>query len=172
MIDTRLTAYSAGRVESLNELLEDSNFDLYGAVLQHAMRSPREIVQVLDAIFREHARHSDQATGATLTATSIDLGLDEYCRRRVADLYPNDVIHAIRQLPGSVFTSTVVQAQFRISQPAASRKIEKWEDNGLVERIEDVRSEKDPSKAVHQYRVREARLRRMIERSLAPMGSA
>lgn len=171
MIDTRLRVFSQGSVTALTELLEDPAFDVYGTVLEHAMRSPREIVQALDAIFREHARHSDQNSGATVTTQSIDLGLDEYCRRRVADLYPADVIHGIRQLPSSTFTSTTVQTTFRISQPTASLKIGKWVDNGLVERIEDVRSEKDPSKPVHQYRVREARLRRMIERSLAPLGA-
>jgi hypothetical protein len=171
MIDTRLKVFSQGAVATLTEILEEPTSDVYGSVLEHAMRSPREIVQALDAIFREHARHSDHNTGALVTGTSIDLGLDEYCRRRVADLYSPEVIHGIRQLPASTFTSTGVQTTFRISQPAASLKIGKWVDNGLVERIEDVRSEKDPSKPVHQYRVREARLRRMIERSLTPLGA-
>lgn len=163
MIDARLRVFSGGRVASLSALLEQ-DVDLYAIAIEHAMSSPREMAQVLDAIFREHARRSDQDNGATITTASIDRGLDEYCRRRVSDLYPADTVNSICRLPGSTFTSAVVQSIFRISQQAASNKIGGWVSNGLVERTDDIRSEK--GSFIHQYRIRERRLRRMVEHQL------
>jgi hypothetical protein len=130
------------------------------------MLSPREIVHALDAIFREHARHSTQDTGILITRKSVDRGLDDYCTRRVGDLYPSDIIRAITSLPSVNFTSNNVQNVLRISKQAASVRINKWVDNGYIERIEDTRSDKDPSKMIYQYHVKEKRLERIIQRRI------
>jgi hypothetical protein len=99
-------------------------------------------------------------------SASIDAGLDEYCYRRVADLYADDVVSSVVRLGRVTFTSKDVQAVFKISQPAASTKIGSWVDNGIAERIDDVRSEADSSRFVHQYQIRDMRLRRILERNL------
>jgi hypothetical protein len=166
MIDRRLEAYSAGRVRDLSTISAGDADDVYDQVIAHAMSSPREIAHVLDSIFREHARHSDQHNGALLSRASIDSGLDDYCNRRVQDLYDADIIRAITQLPATKFTSSDVQSALRISKQAASVRINRWMDDGLVERIEDSRSGKDPSKSINQYEIKDKRLDRIIARGL------
>ncbi len=164
MTNRRLMAFSNDSVKDFRQLVEAREvvFDL---VLKYAMRSPREIVHVIDAIFREHARHSTQQDGAMITMESIDRGLDEYCMRRVRDVYPPEVIRRIARMT-TVFTSSDFTAVFKCSQSVASTTITKWSDNGYVRRIADARSKKDPSKAVYQYEVAEPRLRRILERGL------
>ncbi len=100
-----------------------------------------------------------------ITMESIDRGLDEYCMRRVRDVYPPEVIRRIARMT-TVFTSSDFTAVFKCSQSVASTTITKWSDNGYVRRIADARSKKDPSKAVYQYEVAEPRLRRILERGL------
>jgi hypothetical protein len=166
MIDRRLETYSNGRVKSLLSISEPDAADVYNLVIAHAMSSPREIVHVLDSIFREHARHSDQDTGVLLSPSSVDRGLDDYCNRRVRDLYDSEVIRTITQLPATRFTSSDVQSVLRISKQSASVRINRWMDDGHVERIEDSRSGKDPSKAINQYEIKDKRLDRIISRGL------
>jgi len=130
------------------------------------MESPREIAHVLDEIFREHARHSTQETGALITRDSIELGLDSYCVRRVRDLYPTEIVRTISRLPSAKFTSNHVQNVLKVSRQAASIRINKWTDDGYIERIEDTRSDKDSAKLIYQYRIKEKRLERLIQRGL------
>mgnify|MGYP000920407025 CR=1 FL=1 len=165
IINRRLSVYSNNNVRDLYVISESELTDFYDLVIDHAMFSPREIIHVLDAIFREHARHSTQDTGILITRESVDRGLDEYCTRRVGDLYPLDIVRAITSLPAR-FTSNNVQTALRISKQAASARINKWADNGYIERIEDTRSEKDTSKMIYQYRVKEKRLERLIQRRI------
>src|SRR5258708_39668859 len=112
MIDRRLSAYSSERVKSLNGFVEEElRGKIYDLILHHSLRSPREIVQIIDAIFREHARHSTMENGAMITAASVDKGLDDYCVRRVKDLYPTVEVHQIIKLPLR-FTSSQFQTTF------------------------------------------------------------
>ena len=166
MINRRLAAYSNNRVLSLDAISSEDLSNIYDTIIDHAMFSPREIVHILDSIFREHARHSDADTGILLSASSVDKGLDDYCSRRVKDLYPSDIIRTLTSLPSTRFTSANIQAALRISKQAASVRVNKWIDNGYIERIEDARSEKDSSTPVHQYKFREKRLERLVERRI------
>jgi hypothetical protein len=67
MIDRRLETYSNRTVPNLLSISEPDAKDIYDLVIDHAMSSPREIAHILDSIFREHARHSTQDTGALLS---------------------------------------------------------------------------------------------------------
>lgn len=167
MIDRRLSAYSSGAVKDLNMIVVDSYKDkIYDLIIEYSTSAPREMVQILDSIFREHARHSTAEDGAVIHESSIDRGLDDYCSRRVQDLYPPGSIRQITQLKSVTFTNTDIQLITKRKQQTASYRINNWLDNGYIERIEDVPSQKDPSKFVYQYRVREPRLRRILERRL------
>jgi hypothetical protein len=165
MIDKRLAAFSNGKVTSLKDIVEHDG-TLYDTIIRHAASSPREIVQIVNSIFSEHARHSTQDTGAMITNDSLQRALDEYCVRRVKDMYPADKIRQLTRLPMATFTSSDVQAAFRIKQSVASRKITVWKEDGYIKQTTDVRSKKDSSKTVYQYEVSEPRLRRIIENNL------
>lgn len=167
MIDRRLTAYSDNRVRDLLSITDNNMDDIYDLVIDHAMSSPREIIHILDAIFREHARHSTQETGVLISRESVERGIDDYCSRRVRDLYPGEIIRAITRLPSARFTSADVQSVLKISKQSASVRINKWVDDGYIERTEDSRSGKDPSKAIYQYKVKEKRLERLIQRGIS-----
>ncbi|WP_437762195.1 hypothetical protein WME77_29410 [Sorangium sp. So ce764] len=165
MIDKRVSAFSNGGVSTLAELAEQGEH-LYPLIVKFATFSPREIAHVVDEMFREHARHSTVENGAMITPASVEQALDQYCVRRVKDMYPSDKVRQFARLTSPVFTSSDVQAAFRISQPNASKKINAWREDGYVKQIEDTRSMKDASKTVYQYEVSEPRIRRIIERGL------
>jgi hypothetical protein len=166
MIDRRLMAYSDGNVKSLSNIADDDVDDIYGTIIYYSMSSPREIAHILDSIFREHARHSSQDTGILISSESVNRGLDDYCTRRIKDIYPANVVRTITQLPKVLFTSGDVQSKLRISKQAASARLNKWSDDGYIERTEDIRSENDPSKTMYQYTFREKRFERIVEHRL------
>jgi hypothetical protein len=166
MVDRRLRTYSNGKVTDLLSITEDDAHDIYEKAIYYAMYSPRELAHILDSIFREHARHSDQDTGAFITKDSIDRGIDDYCLRRIRDIYPSNLVRTISRLPNTRFTSGDVQSMLRVSKQAASGRISKWTDDGYIERTEDARSETDPSKTIYQYVFREKRFERIIQRRL------
>lgn len=165
MTNRRLMAFSSGSIKDLRQLIEPRE-SIFGLVLKYAIKSPREIVHVIDAIFREHARHSTSENGAMITEESIDRGLDEYCMRRVKDVYPQDLIRRITRL-SSTFTANDFMQTFKVSKAVASRRINSWVDNGYIRQVADARSKKDPSKPVFQYEVSEPRLRRILDKGLA-----
>jgi len=166
MIDRRLKTYSGDRVSDLLSITEDDAHDIYETAIYYSMFSPRELAHILDSIFREHARHSDQDTGTFITRASIDRGVDDYCLRRIKDIYSSNVVRTIARLPDIVFTSGDVQSMLRVSKQAASARISKWTDDGYIERTEDARSETDPSKSIYQYIFREKRFERVVQRKL------
>jgi len=167
MINLRLSVYSDRKVADLTSITDPQAAEcIYDRIIDHAGSSPREMVQIIDAIMREHARHSTQENGALITETSMDRGLDDYVMRRVKDLYNANVVRQLASLSSSTFTASDIQSRFRISQQSASSRINKWIDNGLVARVEDARSTKDPSKIMYRYEVVEPRLRRIIDRRL------
>ncbi|SET91367.1 P-loop ATPase, Sll1717 family [Stigmatella erecta] len=168
MINLRLTVFSKGKTTTLDAICEpDASRTIYKEVLTHATNAPREIVQILDSIFREHARHHDTHNSSLLISReSIERGLDDYCRRRISDMYPPEVPKQISKLPQAKFTNADIQRTFHIAQSAASKKINNWLDNGYITRTNDARSTKDPSKTVYQYIVSEPRLLRILRRRL------
>jgi hypothetical protein len=167
IIDRRLQAYSKSRVKNLGEICDPQAAKIvYSLVSHYSQFSPREIIHILDSIFREHARNSAAGEGALMTLDSIDFGLDAYCRERVSNIFPLEQIRSLLQLPTETFTSHTVEQRYKISQPGASTKIKGWQDNGLVERIDDTPSETGGSRKVHQYKVRDPRLSRIISRNL------
>lgn len=171
MIDRRLSVCSRGTIKSLGDISDtDASETIYPQILAHACSSPREAIHILNTIFREHARISDQNDGVVLTQRSVDAGLDDYCRRRVLDLYPKELLHQVLRLT-PLFTSKVVEATFKIAQPTASTRISKWTDYGLVERSDQVRSERDPSRLVYQYRIRDPRVLRLMTRAMSLDGA-
>jgi hypothetical protein len=165
MIKRRVHVFSRGKVKDLTEIV-DAGESVYPVVIKYATSSPREIVQVLDAIFSEHARHSTTETGAMITADSVARGLDQYSLKRVRDMYPPETIRQILRLPKVLFASSDIQTAFRKSKGVVSTKINYWLDNGYIKRVSDTQSIKDPSKTVYQYEVSEPRIRRIMERGL------
>jgi hypothetical protein len=166
MINRRLMAYSDGKVQSLMDITDEHALDIYNTIIYYAMSSPREIAHILDSIFREHARHSNEDTGILISEDSVNRGLDDYCVRRIKDIYPANIVRTITKLPRVLFTSGDVQSKLRISKQAASARLAKWSDDGYIERTEDIRSENDPSKTMYQYTFREKRFERVIQRRL------
>jgi hypothetical protein len=168
MIDRRLKAFSAGKTTSLDAICEhDASHIIYREVITLANNAPREIVQILDSIFREHARHHDSHNSNMLISrSSIDRGLDDYCTRRIADRYPSEVPRQISKLTHVTFTNADIQQIFSIAHSAASKKINNWLDNGYVTRTQNTLSAKHPNKPVYQYSVSEPLLRRMVRRRL------
>lgn len=166
MVNRRLKTYSGVRVSDLSDITEQNAHDIYDIAIYYSMYSPRVLAHILDSIFREHARHSDQDTGTFITRASIDRGIDDYCLRRIKDIYPSNLVRTISRLPDSRFTSGDVQSMLRVSKQAASGRISKWTDDGYIERTEDSRSETDPSKTIYQHVFREKRFERIIQRKL------
>ena len=88
MIDpVRLGAFSGSKVKSLLDLT-DTGEAIYDLIFAYATSSPREIVQIIDAIFREHARHSGGDTDVLFRPKSrYSGGLTNTAPVAFADLY-------------------------------------------------------------------------------------
>lgn len=166
MLSERLKVFSVGNVKSLRDLCTDElKPGVENQVLEYAKGSPREIVQLCDTIFREHGRNAE-AGEYQITKRTLSLGIDKYCTKRVADLHNPKLVVDLQRLATGEFTNAEVQRVFKVGPAGATNKVQAWVDNGLVEQVDRVTSEKDPPKKVNLYRVVEPRVRRIIEHKL------
>ncbi len=96
-----------------------------------AMRSPRELIRLMDVIVREHdIVHSAKPETVTLVAESIDNGIDKYVMDVVTTVYGERLLAQIFRLNRVVFTNKDVQTTFRIGSQSARNRIQNWENAG------------------------------------------
>lgn len=136
MLDSRIKYFSNGKLRFAD--LFQPNIDVAEAtrsIISISMRSPHELVRVMDTIVVEHdMRNASNPAGGLLTQQSIEEGLDKYVKERISAVYPENTFGQIYRLQDIVFINKDVQCAFRVNSQSARTKIKNWEDAGLVKR--------------------------------------
>ena len=169
MLDERVKYFSDNRLTFKD--LFDADFDVDEAsfdLIRLSMRSPRELVRLLDTIVTEHdAKFASLPGNTLLNNESLDIGKDKYVTTRVKDVYNAEAIRQICRLTKVRFINKDIQAVFRISVGGARNRVVGWQAAGMIKQTGTRAAEGDQGgKPNYEYTVVDARVARLIERSL------
>lgn len=163
MIETRLEFFSDRRINFSGMLADGALADeLFSHLASMALKSPRELIKILDIIIREH---DIKSSGELLSPESVNDGLDAYCRETIYSWFPERYLNQILRLGRASFVNKDVQTKFKIGHQGARNKINGWEEVGLVAQDGTLPSEHG-GKPVNRYVIRDPRVSRIIERRL------
>lgn len=171
LIDKRLLHFSEGRVNSFDKLCQlgtDANAALI-EIIQLCMRSPRELIRLLDTVVREHdEQFGGDAASTLLSHESVDRALDKYTIETLPRLFGKQPLQQIVRMAPGAFTNRDVQNQFRINDQSARNRIRGWEDAGMVARTGTRPAEGGQAgKPANEYSVVDQRVRRLLRRQLS-----
>ncbi|MCC8972690.1 P-loop ATPase, Sll1717 family [Bradyrhizobium brasilense] len=169
MLDSRIKYFSSGKLRFAD--LFQPEIDVAEAtrsIISISMRSPRELVRVMDTIVVEHdMRNASNPAGSLLTQQAIEEGLDKYVKERISAVYPEKTLGQIYRLQDVVFINKDVQSAFRVNSQSARTKIKNWEDAGLVKRTGTRAPEGDQGgQPPYEYTIVDTRVERIITRRL------
>ena len=137
-------------------------------LIRIAMRSPRELIRLMDVIIREHdICNAMKAEPVRLNSDSVENGLDKYVTDVVSTVYGERLLAQIFRLNKSVFTNKDVQATFRIGSQSARNRIQNWENAGIV-RLSGTRAAEGAQggKPANEYTIIDSRVERVMRRQL------
>ena len=165
MLDRRINFYSEGSTSFSkifsDDLIPDVIFNQFCAL---TLRSPRELIRLMDTLFREHdARGSDAPP--KIDSISVELAQDKYARDTIQTWYKRDTLLQLYRLGKTTFINKDVQTTFRIGDQGARNKITKWSDVGLVRQSGSMPGDSG-GKPSFLYEVSDPRATRIIERGL------
>jgi hypothetical protein len=163
MIDARVEFFSDKKMDFAGMFDNGVDIeDIFGRAVSLSMKSPRELIKLFDTIVREH-----DARGAAdlLDQQSVDIGSDKYVIETIGTWYSDKLLQQVLRLGEVSFVNKDVQSKFKISDQGARKKIQTWEDVGLVKQEGTLPSDAG-GKPVHRYVVADPRVARMIERRL------
>jgi hypothetical protein len=165
MLDTRLNFYSDNRISFSDIFVPGVNADdVFDQLVSISVKSPRELIKLMDIIFREHdARGSDAPK--LIDQESLTIGQDKYARETIGAWYASKPLQQVLRLGMTSFVNRDVQTAFKIGDQGARVKINGWEDSGLVRQDGTAPSELG-GKQVYRYCVADSRVQRIIERKL------
>lgn len=133
----RLAGYSNGRVEDVSELLADDAraIDLETLVVFLAAGSPRNMVRMCKAIVDEATRTSPEATG--ISRSQLFEGITSFSRV-YAELETGGRLPDLRKIGSVTFTINQLASDvFNVSENAARSRVQKWMDNGIVQKVDE-----------------------------------
>jgi hypothetical protein len=170
MVLRRLTHYSSHTGNSLSSLLAgDINADDFlETAIKLSMKSPRELIRLLDMVFREHEdAHYGADSFPPVDSGVIANALDKYSRDAVERLYAPELVRQVVKLDRLVFTNNDVQARFRVNINTARNRIRKWVDAGLVSQEGSRPAEGGGGgKPAFEYEITDLRIARLVERDV------
>lgn len=169
MLDLRVKFYSGNEL-TFAQLFEHGTDvkKLFGDLVSTSMRSPREIIRLMDVIVREHdVIHADAHQVILIDDTSIQTGIDTYVKDRISSIYGEDLLAKIFRLRQTVFTNKEVQLTFKLGPPTARNRIRSWESAGIV-KLTGTRAAEGAlgGKPSYEYTIIDARVERVMRRQL------
>jgi hypothetical protein len=171
LIAKRLTHFSGGAVSNFGELCEDSvrRPEALSELIRISMRSPRELIRVLDTIVREHDdEFATSEASHKLVQPTIDRALDKYAVETIRRMFDRVHLQQIARLKMVNFINRDVQQTFRINDQTARNRIRTWADAGIIAQTGTRPAEGGAGgKPSYEYSVIDFRVRRMLERSLS-----
>jgi hypothetical protein len=169
MIDARVSFFSNKEREFSGLFAAKAEVEkIFENSVMLSMKSPRELIRLFDIIVREH--DARDAPGL-LDQQSVDIGSDKYVTETIGNWYPDKLLQQVLRLGAVSFVNKDVQSKFKISDQGARKKIQTWEDVGLVKQEGTLPSDAG-GKPVYRSVVSDPRVSRMIERRLNDMVGA
>ena len=168
MLNERIRYFSKGTL-TFADLFEVEDFELSRReIIETSMRSPRELVRLLDTIVTEHdIIYADQSVNTKIDDRSIEVGLDRYVKDTVNTIYDEKMLSQVYRLKDIKFTNKDVQGIFRIKSNSARNKIRTWEEVGMVKQTGTTAAEGDlGGKPSYEYTVVDTRVARVVARNL------
>lgn len=136
-----------------------------------SMRSPRELIRILDTMVREHDdEFAHLAASPRLVQSSIDRALDKYALDAVGRMF--DPVHQqqLARLKLVSFINKDVQQAFRINDQSARNRIRAWVDAGIVSQTGTRQAEGGAGgKPSNEYSITDLRVKRLLKRDV-PLG--
>jgi hypothetical protein len=164
MLDNRAEFFSNGKLlfkDFFDETVDVS--DVQSQILALSQRSPRELIKLMDTIFREHDARSNPPQ--RLDADSLTLGMDRYSTQTIGQSFPKKQLDQVLRVGKVKFVNKDVQQIYKIGDQGARVKIKTWQDAGLVKQDGTLPSE-EGSKQAYLFAVADARIKRIINRRL------
>lgn len=139
-----------------------------GEIIELAVKSPRETIRLLDTVVREFdSKYALQEGFRYLEAEDLVSGMDKYVSDVIWSLYDREVLSQILRLNKRKFVNKEVQAAFKISAPAATNRIVKWQDAGAISLSGKREAEGGlGGKPSNEYSIADPRIIRLMERKL------
>jgi hypothetical protein len=168
MLDKRVRFFSEGRSDFSGLFSPEIDIStLRNELLRVAMRSPRELIRLMDVIIREHdISNAHKAEVMLLDATSVENGLDKYVTDVVSTVYDERLLAQIFRLKKSIFINKDVQLTFRVGAPSARTRIQSWENAGIIKLTGTRAAEGKAGKPAYEYTIVDARVERVMRRQL------
>ena len=137
---------------------------VYNELTKVSMRSPRELVRLMDVIIREHdIRFSAAQDVVLLSSEAMQFGLDKYVTDTITAVYGERLLAQIFRLNKTVFTNRDVQLTFKVGAQSARTRIQSWENAGII-RLTGTRAAEGTQggKPANEYTVMDARIERVM----------
>jgi len=171
LIGRRLGHFSGEKITQFDGLCDPST-DAAGALgemISLCMRSPRELIRILDTVVREHDEaFSGELSPPRIVQDSIDRALDKYAIETLPGLYGRLALQQIVRMNSAVFTNKDVQNLFRINDQSARNRIRVWEDAGIAAKTGTRPAEGGQAgKPANEYSIVDQRIRRLLQRGLS-----
>lgn len=169
MLDERILFFSEGRLKFSDLFTNDSNVpQIVNDLIGTSMRSPRELIRLMDTIITEHdIAHADSGETVLINNQSVEDGQDKYVKDRIDSVYNEKTLGQIYRLQSLKFTNKDVQTRFRVNPQSARNKIKLWEDAGIVKHTGTRAAEGEQGgKPSYEYSVVDARVERVIRKGL------
>ncbi|WP_379553514.1 P-loop ATPase, Sll1717 family [Qipengyuania sp. DGS5-3] len=155
MLSKRLSAFSDGRIQSLNQLTDGSvDIDLDKLVCLLSIGSPRDVIRLAQRIVDEHTRIVDD--GSPLAIGAIEAGIQKFSRERSLELYGAKTDELIKIGMVSFTIGDLASDIFRISNQAARQKIQNYLTLGAIQKSGEI--ENPGNRPLHQYSLADPRL--------------
>ncbi len=169
MLDRRVNFFSDGRL-NFSGLFEDGTniSEITAEIVKVSMRSPREIVRIMDTIIREHdINYSGSQEINNLKRESLEHGLDKYVTDVISTVYGERLLAQIFRLNLSVFTNRDVQTTFKVGAQSARTRIQSWESAGII-KLTGTRAAEGAQggRPVNEYTIVDSRIERIMRRQL------
>src|SRR5262249_24562848 len=168
MLDRRVRFFSDGRRGFSGLFSADADVSkLCGELVRIAMRSPRELIRLMDVIVREHdISTAMRAEVVLLSPNSVERGIDKYVKDVVSTVYGERLLAQIFRLNKSIFTNKDVQQTFRVGAQSARTRIQSWENAGIIRLTGTQAAEGARGRPVYQYTIVDSRVERAMRRQL------
>jgi hypothetical protein len=168
MLDKRVCFFSDGRHEFSGLFSSDADVSrLCIELVRIAMRSPRELIRLMDVIVREHdISNATRAEVTLLSPDSVERGIDKYVKDVVSTVYGERLLAQIFRLNKSIFTNKDVQQTFRVGAQSARTRIQSWENAGIIRLTGTQAAEGARGRPVYQYTIVDSRVERAMRRQL------
>jgi hypothetical protein len=141
---------------------------IYADLVRVSMRSPREMIRLMDVVIREHdILHAGKDAKMLLDRDSVDAGLDKYVTDVITTVYGERLLAQIFRLNRSAFTNKDVQLTFRVGAQSARTRIQSWENAGII-KLTGTRAAEGAlgGKPANEYTIVDARIERIMHRHL------